>query len=451
MRCARLSLMLLMVLWIIPWELRAQMSRKSLSTRQMSQMVLGVDGSTADEKTCQFFIDTPFTKDVPTSAFTNLDQCVDALDQNIPDPGGLAADHDMAISTLKTTYGLTSPDQIDEQLITTHFLSRLLRRWASLDSNGEADQLAILDSVDNRLHVLMTFVGLLDPLAGSLVAGPAFGETGKLSPASTSTGTGGSSTGTVGTAPISAGSNTNALAHIEWGSKHFFDETWSPLDLSFGGSFGLQPALTLLTNPPPATGTTPTPSPTTTEYQSAFVWDLNGRANAHTGTEAELSVLFRVGQLRLLNGNGATVVDQGANSTLQIPLNGNANKMSWFYEGGVEWNYYSKSLEIVHAEKGQLDPAFKVGMSYRIDSRFNQSAGVVGFDSPDRRLVFRFMINGLKVFDRRPDTTTSKPYAVSFGVEYERGFGGNPIPSGTTLIIRGDINLLKLINPGSGS
>jgi hypothetical protein len=66
-------------------------------------------------------------------------------------------------------------------------------------------------------------------------------------------------------------------------------------------------------------------------------------------------------------------------------------------------------------------------------------------------LVFRFMINGLKVFDRRPDTTTSKPYAVSFGVEYERGFGGNPIPSGTTLIIRGDINLLKLINPGSGS
>jgi len=452
MRRLSSSLTLLVIFGTFPLSLHAQMSRKSLGSRQMSQAANSFDSTTTpDESSCQYFIDTPYKKSAPDPALDKLDECVSALEQNIPDPGGVAADTDNAITALKKTYGLTSPDKVNEQLITTHFLARILRRWANLDAIAEAEQLTTLDTLDKRLQGLMAYVGLLDPLAGSLVAGPVLGTTGKLSPGSTSTGTGGSSTGTTGTASVSSGSNTNALAHVEWSSKHFFDDTWSPIDASFGGSFGLQPALTLLTNPPPATGTTTTPAPTTSQYQSAFVWDLNGRANFHTGTAAELSSIFRAGQIRLLTGNGATIVDQGANSTLQIPLNGNANSMSWFYEVGAEWNYYNKSLEVVHAEKGQLDPAFNVGISYKIDSRFSQNAGVVGFSSPDRRLDFQFLINGLKIFDRRPDTTTSKPYAISFGVKYERGFGANPVPSGTAIIIQGDVNLLKLINPGSGS
>lgn len=431
----------------------AQMSLKSASTRRLAAVTPGATiapaGGPSDESNCTYFTSHNFPKTKPadfeTVALASLKGCVNALDDNIPSSSDISAGIDKAIVQLKDTYKLSTPDQVNEELIKTHYLSRLLRRWANLqktcpDPNKcAAAAITMLDSIDDRLHSLMEYVGLLEPFAGSLVAGPAFGQTGKVSP--------GGSAGSSGTAATSAGSKTNALAHVEWGSKHFGDESWSPVDVSFGGSFGLQPALSLLTTPPSTTA----PPPPTSQYQSAFVWTLNEHTNLHTGPNAETSAFFEAGQLRLLSGNGATVIDQGANSTLLIPLNNNADKMSWFYGAGAEFKYYNKALEIVHAEKGQIDPAFSIGLWYKIDTRFKQSAGVVGFDSPDRRLVFRFMINGLKIFDRRPGATVSKPYAVSFGVEHERGFGTNPVPNGTQIIIRGDIDLLKLINPGSGS
>jgi hypothetical protein len=446
------QLTLATALFLSPPAAKAQMSQASFRSRRMSQTVEGFDGTkTVSESDCQTFINTKFNGMLTGTLKTSLNGCVTALQHNIPDPDGIAGDKDKAITDLKAAYHLTSPDQVDEQLITTHYLLRVLRRWANLDVSGEAAQLTILDALDVRVKTMMTYVGLLDRLAGSLVAGPVFGDTGKLSSGTVSAGAAGPTTSTTGTAAASSGSTTTALAHIEWGSKYFLDESWQPVDFNFGGSFGLQPALTLLTNPPTSTSTTATAGATTSQYQSAFIWNLNGKMNLHTGSTAEMSSFFRAGQIRLLTANGATIVDQGANSTLQIPLNGNANRMSWFYEAGFEWNYYSKALEVVHAEKGQLDPAFNVGVSYKIDTRFTQNAGLVGFTSPDKRLNFRFLINGLKVFDKRSDTTASKPYALSFGVEYERGFGSNPVPSGTTLIIRGDVNLLKLINPGPSS
>ncbi|HEY2394266.1 MAG TPA: hypothetical protein VGK22_24060 [Candidatus Angelobacter sp.] len=453
MRNFSLLLTLFVLCSIYPSTSNAQMSAKSFSGRKTLA---------ASEKDCPHFVDTKFTKtlanDFKNNQLTAWTNCVTALETNIPDPTAAGATVDTKLSTLKTNYNISTPDEVDIQLITTHYLSRRLRQWATLDPADTISGLATLDGIDRSLHTFMSYTGLLDPFAGSLIAGPVFGDTGKLSSGITNTNAGSStSTGTTGTAATSSGSNTNTLAHIEWSSKHFGEDSWSHFDFSFGGSFGLQPALSLLTNPPPTATATPTPAPTpaatpansstTSQFQSAFVWTLNGRTNIHVGSTSEASGFVRIGQLRLLTGNGATIVDQGANSTLQIPLNSNADRMSWFYETGIEYNFYNKSLEIIHADKGQLQPAFNIGIAYKHDSRFSQSAGVVGFDSPDQRLVFRFLINGLKIIDRRPDTTTSKPYAISFGVEHERGFGANPVPSGTQLIIRGDINLLKLINP----
>jgi hypothetical protein len=412
----------------------AQVSMRSMSTRV----------ATGNESDCQDFINNPKPIGEDFAArLPELVSCADALLQSTPNPGTTVTSKDAALQEFKSNYGdLSTPDEVDEQLIKNHFLSRILRRWANLNKDAASTVISDLDQLDAHLHTLMEYVGLLDPFAGSLVAGPVFGDSGKLSPNTTTT-TGASSTA------VSTGTKTDALAHIEWSSKHFGDESSSPIDFSFGGSFGLQPALTLLTTPPPATGTTPVSAITTSQYQSAFIWNLNAAGNVHTWSHAETSGLIRAGQVRLLSGNGATIVDQGTNSTLLIPVNGNTDRFAWFYEGGMEFNYYNKALEVVHAEKGQLNPLFNAGLFYEVDTRFKQSAGLVGFDSPDRRLVFHFMINGLKIFDRRPDTTSSKPWSISFGVQHERGFGTNPLPSGTEIIIRGDLELLKLISPGS--
>ena len=456
-------------LGLFPWRCEAQMSTKSLSTRRpptaASKELLVAAGTPTDaasEEDCHYFIDAKFHKTtaadfaVASGPRDHLESCTDGLAATIAGPvvSGLSVEDQL--KKFKEHYKLTTKDQTDEQLSTTHYLARVLRRWA-VDGRTTSEQastplkdiLTELDAIDASLHTLMKAEGLLEKFAGALVAGPAFGDTGKLSPGTTTVG-GTPTTTTTGTAATSSQSTTGGLAHVEWGSQHFGDESWSPVDFSFGGAFGLQPQLSLLTNPP-AAGSAPSSAATTSQYQSAFVWSLNGRGNLHTGSSAETTAYWKSGQVRLLTGNGATVIDQGANSTLQIPLNGNADRMAWFHEGGVEFNYYNKALEVIHAEKGQLDPTFNIALGYKWDTRFKASNGVVGFDSPDRRLVFRFMINGLKILDKRPNTTASKPYSVSFGIEHERGFGNNPAPSGTLIIIRGDIELLKIINPGSGT
>jgi hypothetical protein len=436
-----------------------QSSRAQMNVALLSGIPLTAAQSNAwfdpDQERCSYFQNTRFNRarikdeiamQAVTTLFTQLDHCIDGLDANFPTAADINTSVSQALAQVEDLYNISSSDQVDETLITLHFFYRILTHWASLDKQGEADQFVILASLDERLHRIMEYVGLLDPFAGELVGGPVIGQTGKLS--SGTTAASGSSTTT--SPSTTTGTNTNALVHIEWASQHFFAEKSSPVDMGFGGSLGLQPALSLLVAPPPSAGATPASSSVTPQYQSAFVWDLNLNTNLHAGSNAETSAIVRAGQVRLLSGNGATIVNQGSTGTLEIPLNGNANSMSWFYEAGVEFNYYMKVLEVIHAEKGQLDPAFNIGISYKKDTRFSQNAGVVGFTSPDERLVVKFLINGLKIFDRRPNTTVSKPYTISFGVNYERGFGSNPVPSGTSIIIKGDVDLLKLINPGSG-
>lgn len=401
----------------------------------------------AGDNNCHYFgITKIIGKTLDSASMEKLKSCASALHANIFDSGTGAYSKDAVLKALKTTYNLTTQDEVNEQLIRVHYLVRVLTHWANqIKSNNDlmSQFTQDLNEVDERTHMLMSYVGLLDPLAGSLVSGPVIGDTGKVSTSNTAQ------------PAASSTSKTVPLAHIEWGSQHFREENplWNHVDFSIGGSFGFQPALSLLTTPATAnaTGSTP-PKPstlTTQQYQSAFVWDVNARTNIQAWSMSELSVVATTGQIRLFNGNGGTIVDQGANSTLEIPFNANADSFSWFYEGGMEYNFYNKALEVVHAEKGQLAPLFNIGLFYKKDSRFDQKNGVVGFDSPDRRLDFRFMINGLKIFDRRSDSTSSKPYSISFGVEHERGFGNNPLPSGTRIIIRGDLELLKLINPGA--
>lgn len=220
---------------LLPHSANAQLSRSAMGIRQSAipttraATARAAATTTVSETACQYFLDTPFPKTVPkdyaTAVLPKLTECKTALLTNIPDPAASGSSLDNAVALLKTNYNISTPDQVNEQLITTHYLARVLRRWANLDKT-QTTLLGDLSSLDGRLHSLMSYVGLLDPLAGSLVAGPVMGVTGKLANGTTSTSTtGGATTTTTGTAATSNNSTTNALAHIEWGSKHLLDAT----------------------------------------------------------------------------------------------------------------------------------------------------------------------------------------------------------------------------------
>ena len=438
-------------------------SRPALASDQQDQLISNDVGDQADagkkeagkkeagreaEAACRYVETASKKAKVDNVLLAKAESCATYVETTFPEPTGKVKDDIKKYGEWNKAEG---SGDIDDLLITSHFRNRLLKLWAKkavAEKVGTADGLlARIDRIDLTLHPMLKADGLLELMAGSVVAGPAFGVTGKQS-AAAGTSTGAATTSTTGTAASSSASTPNSLAHIEFGSQHFGAENWLPVEFSFGGSFGVQPALTLLKSAPGAAA----PIASTSQYQSAFVWDLNSKVHKHIGSNAEGSAYGRVGQIHLLTGNGATIVDQGANSTLTIPLNSGADQASWFTEFGTEFNLYDKALEVVHGEMSQLSPLFNVALGYRFDNRFRQSnLGAVSFDSPDRRLVFRFMVNGLKIFDRRPDTTRTKPFDVSFGVEREQGFGSNPLPGGTKILIHADIALLKLINPGGSN
>jgi len=186
---------LLMLCCLFPSTSNAQMSAKSFHTRKTPTQthqaeIAASEGTPATEDNCQPFVDTPLAK-LAGNTLNDWEKCIDAVGKNIPDAKVTGQTVDQQLTVLKTNYNLTTPDEVNVQLITTHYLSRLLRQWAKLatgkkvtpavDPAAIKSGLANLDVIDRNVHAFMEYTGLLDPFAGSLIAGPVFGDTGKLS------------------------------------------------------------------------------------------------------------------------------------------------------------------------------------------------------------------------------------------------------------------------------
>jgi hypothetical protein len=244
------------------------------------------------------------------------------------------------------------------------------------------------------------------------------------------------------------------LTHVVWESPHFGQHHDGPLDFSFGGRLGFQPAFTLLTTREDRRPETS--DEVEADYQQAFIWDANVRLNVQLKdsltTGGEASLVARLGQVNLLDS--ATLTHRGADSTLAFDLS--AGQAELFWEIGARYALFSNPLDIVHADKTTINPLFEFEALYRRDSRFKEFAGAettgrkrVTFDSPEDRLVLRFFVDALHVVDRRSEAEEPQTFTLGFGVEYERGWKGKTtIPAGTKILLRGDFDLLRALKGG---
>ncbi len=311
-------------------------------------------------------------------------------------------------------------------------------------------------NVRRSLHSIMDHRGLRQIFAASLVSGVVFGDVGN--PGSGAKTVGAASTSATpsstasATVAASSANNTSATAHIIWESQHFGSDSHS-VDMSFGGKFGFQPALTLVK--PDTSGQQSTSQPnttaTTTEaqpaFQQAFIWNIAPRFNFHIGERSELTVSPTLGQIRL-NSQSQIIEDGNGKGSLYIGLDNGAGKAELYYEYAAAYRIYDNPLHIIHEEQSQLAPVFDASFGFRRDDRFRRAGQLVAFDHPQNRFFFRFMVNGLKVIDRRAEAAANtKPFSVDFGVEYEQHWLGpsSGIPSATKIIIRGNLDLLKAL------
>jgi hypothetical protein len=298
--------------------------------------------------------------------------------------------------------------------------------------SGQLDK--AIEDLRTAVYDKLTTHGLYVPFSGELVTGASFATA--QNAASSFLGS-------------SQSRDTSASAHIVFETRHFLDEDQSFLDVSFGGRIGFQPALSLIQRTA-STGTSQSagmPTDAAAKYQDAFGWSSTLKVNAKvTGMEGEIPFALTFGQYTLTTDT--VVVDQGNIRTIAIPL-GDASASQSFWEATVGLNFYGRSLHLVHAEKDFMHPLIGFTFGYKHDARFKQASdSLVKFDSPEERLVFRFLTAPFPVI-MSDGAGGKKTVELSFGIEHEWMTGLNTVPSGTRILIRGDVDLLKALRPGS--
>ncbi|MGV3710383.1 MAG: hypothetical protein ACO1Q7_16235 [Gemmatimonas sp.] len=339
-----------------------------------------------------------------------------------------------------------SKADLNRTLIDEHADYRNLKTWADdLYDMKQAEQTTrtLLSSsllrANTSVHNAMAMRGLNEMFSAVIRSGAVVGNPARTVP--------GPSSASVQSSDISDKKTADLAAQIAWESKHFDGDTHNRLSLSLSGKLGLVPALTLIKK---ESSTNPTELNAEGIYREAFAWDISPRINVvarNTGTPWQVSAIGRIGQV-ILNTE-SQLIENGTQSTLVIPVGNGAGKAEMFFEGGLEFRLFNKPIDYVQAEGSVNSSAFTAILVFRKDNRFKKVGDLADFDAPERRGVAGFMLDALRVLDLRDDAEKNRAFTISFGVEHEwawqRNGVGPSVPSGTKLVFRGDVDLLRAI------
>lgn len=335
--------------------------------------------------------------------------------------------------------------ELNPYLINEHIDFKVLKAWRNaliddsadfnitLNDNERATLIKSFIDADHAIHDALDKRNLNQPFSAALRSGAVVANSAKS----------GGSDDQRSEAPA---------AHLSWESKNWGSESHGHFGFSFGGKLGLAPALSLVEPETPQAGAAATaedvPAAQGT-YREAFVWDVTPRLNITQGYRNawQFSALARVGQVVL--GTESTIIEKDDKSVLAIPVGNGTTRAEMFFETGFEYRLYNNPVEVIRAEGSAVSPIFSASFVVKRDNRFKKAGDLVKFDHPADRAVFSFMLDALRVADGRDIAAEGRTFTLGFGVDHEwalrGGSSGLKVPSGTRLVFRGDVDLLKAI------
>jgi len=308
------------------------------------------------------------------------------------------------------------------------------------------------NALSEHLQQALSAHGLTQPFAATLVtafsihdASASKGGAGS-GPTPASTGTGNAATTTQ-----SAGTGGDAAGFVAFESAHFFSEPGRWWDVNLAGLLGFRPTLALVSaspagsGQPSGSGQTSSSTAVIADYQQAFVWGIWPEFNFRLADLAEVTPFLGLGQTILTSSQ--SLVQQDGNTSIGTIATNQASKGAVFSEAGVNLSIYAQSLEILHLSKGLITPMFGFDAGLRHDNRFPQEGILATAKSPTQRFFIRMATNAIPFQDA--SAADSKTLTLTFSLEYEKPLRGSPtgVPSGTRVLIRGDLNLFKATQP----
>ena len=401
--------------------------------------------------------------------------CFEALRQSINAAENAAAQNAVAATTKKDGAGSvqkdtppaksatpvaaisTAEDEAHTALRKIYLSYRYSRKWwqrfdrlsSSLGDRSKVTR--SYNALSEHLEQALSSHGLTQPFAATLVTAFAIHDASASKGAGSSTPSTGSGNGNSTMTTQSAGTGADAAGFVAFESAHFFSEPGRWWDVNISGLLGFRPTLALVSAPPTTTGQTSNSaqaSATTTviaDYQQAFVWGISPELNFRLADLAEVTPFLGLGQTILTSTQ--SLVQQDGNTAIGTIATNQASKGAFFSEAGVKLSIYAQSLEILHLSKGLITPMFGFGAGVRRDNRFPQEGILAAAKSPTQRFFIRMATNAIPFQDA--SAADNKTLTLTFSLEYEKALRGgvDAVPSGTRVLIRGDINLFKATQP----
>lgn len=320
-------------------------------------------------------------------------------------------------------YDSVAAERVNGIMVGLHHAYKQLNRWADLIVRHNRGQVAVdalqgsVTDASVAIHAALAARKLNEVFSAILVTGGVVENAGEDS---------------------LAGSSLAATAHVIWESKHLGAGIGQPFEFSARGRIGFVPTLNLLKAEADTT--------LFARFTQSFLWDIAGRFNFAVPSHdaSEFSSVIRAGQTIL--DRSKVLVAPGQSSLVAHSLENGAASTEWFFEGGVEFSAYDAPIELVHAEGTAAWPLFNLGFFLRRDNRFRSGGGLAAYDRPDLRGVVRLTIDALKILDKRVVSDKPQTFSLGIGVEHEFAWKNGSqqrVPPGTTIVLRGDVNILK--------
>jgi hypothetical protein len=220
------------------------------------------------------------------------------------------------------------------------------------------------------------------------------------------------------------------------------------LDFSFGGQLGLYPAVVLenLTS----TSVTIAQPKARPMFQDAFHWTIGPNLNYVVFAHGEASAFADFGQNFLINE--VSSYKEGDGTVTATPVSNGVGRATFFTEGGLQFKILANPIWLAHDDKvSNLSPLFMVAAGVRRDNRFNASGDLTGYDKAPDRVFFRFFLTLTKIGSVTDATKPAAPASIRFGVEVEKPFSEQRIPTATRFYVSANLDILKLFRPSSPS
>jgi len=286
------------------------------------------------------------------------------------------------------------------------------------------------DELAAHLHAKLSSHGLTQPFAATLITAFALNSAG-----STTESGDGDTTGDTTT-------NADAAGFVAFESMHFYSAPGRKFDVAVSGIVGFRPTLALVA-PASAGGDDDAIPNAIAQYQQAFAWGVWAEPNLRLADLAELTPFMGFGQTILTSST--SLIENGVNSQVGLVATSGAEKGATFAEFGAKLSIYAQSLEILHLNKGMLSPMFGMALGIRRDNRFQRAGILKDTTSPEQRLFVRLSTDAIPLQDPARE---DKTFTLNVAIEYEkplRSVGTIVVPSGTRVLIRGDLNLFKAV------